>query len=84
MPYLLQPDAVGGTSTSLGNLTMEDAGDHVSISGDLDIRRDLEGLRFSIQLTNHFADIRDALQKQAATLPKRAPAPEKTFVKNQL
>ena len=84
MPYLLQPNSVGATSTSFGNLTIEDAGDHVSISGDLDIQRDLEGLRLAIQLADHFADIRDALQKQAATLPKRAPIREKSFVKNPL
>ena len=84
MPYLFQPDSAGGTSTSFGNLTIEDAGDHVSISGDLDIQRDLEGLRIAIQLADHFADIRDALQKQAATLPKRAPIREKSFVKNPL
>ena len=84
MPYLLQPDSVGGTSTSFGNLTLEDAGDRVSISGYLDIRRDLEGLRITVALADHFADIRDALQSQAKTLPKRAPILEKTFVKNPL
>ena len=84
MPYLLQPNSVDATSTSFGNLTIEDAGDHVSVSGDLDIHRDLEGLRIAIELADHFADIRDALQKQAATLPKRAPIREKSFVKNPL
>ena len=84
MPYLFQPDSVGGTSTSFGNLTLEDAGDRVSISGDLDIKRDLEGLQVAIQLADHFADIRDALERQADTLPKRAPVPEKTFVKNPM
>ena len=84
MPYLLQPNSVGATSTSFGNLTIEDAGDHVSISGDLDIRRDLEGLRIAIELADHFAAIRDALQKQAEALPKHAPILEKTFVKNPL
>ena len=84
MPHLLQPDSDGGASTSFGNVTIDDAGDHVSISGDLDIKRDLEGLRIAIELADHFADIRDALQKQVETLPKRAPVPEKTFVKNPL
>ena len=84
MSYLFQPDSVGGTSTALGNLTIEDAGDHVSISGDLDIRRDLEGLRIAIELADHFATIRDALKEQAQSLPKRAPIREKTFVKNPL
>ena len=84
MPYLLQPDSVGGTSTTFGSLTIEDSGDHVSISGDLDIKRDLEGLQVAVQLADHFADIRDALKRQADTLPKRAPVPEKTFVKNPL
>ena len=84
MPYLFQPDSVGGTSTSFGNLTIKDAGDRVSISGDLDIQRDLEGLRIAIELADHFADIRDALRKQAEILPKHAPTQEKTFVKNPL
>ena len=84
MPYLFQPASVGGSSASFSNLTIKDAGGHVSISGDLDIQRDLEGLRIAIQLADHVADIRDALQQQAQSLPKHAPTKEKTFVKNPL
>ena len=84
MPYLLQPDSVGGTNTSFGNLTIEDAGDRVTISGDLDIRCDLEGLRAAQALASQLIMVRDALVAQQDSLPERATVKRKTFVDNPL
>lgn len=78
----LQPDAVGGASTFIGGLCIEDAGDRICIDGDLDIHRDLKGLADAELLLAAVTAIRDSLKAQEAQLPPSASNLPKKFIKN--
>ena len=77
-------DSSAARSIAIGNLTIEDAGDCVTISGDLDIRCDLEGLRAAQALASQLIMVRDALLARQDSLPERETVKHKTFVENPL
>ncbi|MEG1053841.1 MAG: hypothetical protein RSF79_17585 [Janthinobacterium sp.] len=75
VPYANESDVL-----EIGNLTIENRIDRVSISGDIDLTLDKPGLALAKQLQKLLADVVAQLEKQA--LPDQLPPPEVTSVAN--
>ncbi|WP_215404226.1 hypothetical protein [Janthinobacterium sp. JC611] len=75
IPYANESDVL-----EIGNLTIENRIDRVSISGDIDLTLDKPGLVLAKQLQKLLADVVAQLEKQA--LPDQLPPPEVTSVAN--
>ena len=71
-----QPFGNGEQSLGLGDLTVENGTDKVSIYGSLDVSRDKAGLKKAREL-KALADAMVEALEQDKDLPARAPAPEK-------
>lgn len=70
------PFANGTAALSLGELNVENHADHIAIFGNLEIRRDAEGLRQAQALKAVLDAVVDALA--GADLPERAQAAGRT------
>ncbi|UQV43802.1 hypothetical protein KIV45_17990 [Janthinobacterium lividum] len=75
VPYANESDVL-----DIGNLTIENRIDRVSISGDIDLTLDKPGLVLAKQLQKLLADVVAQLEKQE--LPDLLPPPEVTSVAN--
>ena len=70
-------------SITIGNLTIERDGDHLALFGDLDIRRDQQGLR---AINAHYVQIcafRNLLE-HIPSLPERVNEPAKSTIANPM
>ena len=70
-------------SIAIGNLTIERDGDHLALFGDLDIRRDQQGLRVINALYAQICTFRNLLE-HIASLPERVNAPAKSTIANPM
>ena len=75
VPYANESDVL-----EIGNLTIENRVDRISISGDIDLTLDKPGLALAKQLQKLLADVVAQLEKQQ--LPDQLPPPEVTSVAN--
>lgn len=75
VPYANESDVL-----EIGNLTIENRVDRISISGDIDLTLDKPGLALAKQLQKLLADVVAQLEKQE--LPDQLPPPEVTSVAN--
>jgi hypothetical protein len=75
VPYANESDVL-----EIGNLTIENRVDRISISGDIDLTLDKPGLALAKQLQKLLGDVVAQLEKQA--LPDQLPPPEVTSVAN--
>lgn len=75
VPYANESDVL-----EIGNLTIENRVDRISISGDIDLTLDKPGLALAKQLQKLLADVVAQLEKQE--LPDQLPPPEVTSVTN--
>ena len=75
VPYANESDVL-----EIGNLTIENRIDRISLSGDIDLTLDKPGLALAKQLQKLLADVVAQLEKQE--LPDRLPPPEVTSVAN--
>ena len=75
VPYANESDVL-----EIGNLTIENRLDRISISGDIDLTQDKPGLALAKQLQKLLGDVLAQLEKQA--LPDQLPPPEVTSVAN--
>ena len=75
VPYANESDVL-----EIGNLTIENRIDRISLSGDIDLTLDKPGLALAKQLQTLLADVVAQLEKQE--LPDQLPPPEVTSVAN--
>ena len=75
VPYANESDVL-----EIGNLTIENRIDRISLSGDIDLTLDKPGLALAKQLQKLLADVVAQLEKQE--LPDQLPPPEVTSVAN--
>ncbi|MNM16419.1 hypothetical protein D3C81_266610 [compost metagenome] len=75
VPYANESDVL-----EIGNLTIENRVDRISISGDIDLTLDKPGLALAKQLQKLLADVVAQLEKRQ--LPDQLPPPEVTSVAN--
>jgi len=75
VPYANESDVL-----EIGNLTIENRVDRISLSGDIDLTLDKPGLALAKQLQKLLADVVAQLEKQE--LPDQLPPPEVTSVAN--
>ncbi|MGX9697473.1 hypothetical protein ACWYXK_10865 [Janthinobacterium lividum] len=75
VPYANESDVL-----DIGNLTIENRIDRISISGDIDLTLDKPGLALAKQLQKLLSDVVAQLEKQE--LPDQLPPPEVTSVAN--
>ncbi|MGK5061878.1 hypothetical protein [Janthinobacterium sp. LB3P112] len=75
VPYANESDVL-----DIGNLSIENRIDRISISGDIDLTLDKPGLALAKQLQKLLADVVAQLEKQE--LPEQLPPPEVTSVAN--
>jgi hypothetical protein len=69
MATLFKPFADESTVVSVGELSLENRTDRVSIHGDVDLTRDKQGLRLALELKTRLDQIVAVLQ--AERLPER-------------
>jgi hypothetical protein len=75
VPYANESDVL-----EIGNLTIENRIDRISLSGDIDLTLDKPGLALAKQLQKLLGDVVAQLEKQE--LPDQLPPPEVTLVAN--
>ena len=75
VPYANESDVL-----EIGNLTIENRVDRISLSGDIDLTLDKPGLALAKQLQTLLANVVAQLEKQE--LPDQLPPPEVTSVAN--
>ena len=76
-------DSHAARSIAIGNLTIAQDGDHLAFFGDLDIRRDQQGLRAIDALYVQICAFRNLLE-HIASLPDRVNAPAKSTIANPM
>ena len=74
-------DASAARSITIGNLTIEQDGDHLALFGDLDIRRDQQGLRAIDALYVQICAFRNLLE-HIPSLPERVNEAAKSSTAN--
>ena len=76
-------DSNAARSITIGNLTIEQDGDHLALFGDLDIRRDQQGMRAIDALHAQICAFRSLLER-TPSLPETVAQPSKFSIANPL